>query len=97
VGTVAFSATSSAVTATLTGSTLALADHVASVLLIDPTTGNPITLSYGIATTRTATSGGMLATVSVPLTGLSLPSQMQIRTYLMVDTYPAARGTVTLP
>jgi outer membrane protein assembly factor BamB len=95
VGSVVFSATASAITATLTGSTLALADHVASVLLVDPTTGNPITLSYGIVTTRTATSGGMLATVSVPTTGLTLPSQVQ--TYLMVDTYPAAVGSVTPP
>ncbi len=94
VGTVTFSATASAVTATLTGATLLVTDHVAALLLIDATTGNPITLSYGPATTRTPASGP-LQTVSVPITGLTLPSPL--RAYLMIDTYPAAKGMVTLP
>ena len=94
LGAVAFSATADAVTATLTGSSLAVSDHVASVLLIDAATGDPVTLSYGLATTRTPASGP-LATVSVPITGLGLPKLL--RAYLMIDTYPAARGMVTLP
>ena len=95
VGTVAFSATASAVTATLTGSSLMLADHVAAVLLIDAATGDPVTLSYGPATTRTATPDGAIATVSVPINGQTVPKQLRV--YLMIDTYPAARGDVTLP
>jgi outer membrane protein assembly factor BamB len=95
LGAVAFSATASSVTATLTGSSLKLADHVASVLLIDAATGDPVNLSYGPVTQRTATPGGALATVSVPLGTASVPKQL--RTYLLIDTYPAARGSVTLP
>jgi len=94
VGTVTFSATASAVTATLAGATLPVTDHVASLLLIDATTGDPVTLSYGITTTRTPTSGP-LASVSVPITGMTVPSQLRV--YLMIDTYPAARGNVTVP
>jgi hypothetical protein len=94
VGTVTFSATGAAVTATLAGSTISAADHVVSVLLVDAATGNPITLSYGLMTTRTPASGP-LATVSVPISGMSLPKQL--RAYLMIDAYPAARGMVVLP
>ncbi len=94
VGTVAFAATASAVTATITGSTLLVTDHVASLLLIDPTTGDPVTLSYGIITTRTPASGP-LATVSVPIAGATLPSSLRV--YLMIDTYPAAVATLAVP
>jgi len=95
VGTVTFSATAAAVTATLTGSSLVLADHVAAVLLIDATTGAPVTLSYGPDTTRTATPSGAIATVSVPIMGQSVPAQLRV--YLMIDTYPAAVGSVMVP
>jgi outer membrane protein assembly factor BamB len=94
VGTVAFSADANNVTATLTGATMNVQDHVASVFLIDPTTGDPITLSYGPETTRTPASGP-LQTVSVPIAGLTLPSMLRV--YLMIDTYPAAVGMVTVP
>ncbi len=93
VGTVAFSATATAVTATITGSSLLVTDHVASLLLIDATTGDPVSLSYGISTTRTPASGP-LATVSIPIP-TTVPSQLRV--YLMIDTYPAARGAVTVP
>jgi outer membrane protein assembly factor BamB len=95
VGTVAFAATAAAVTATLTGSTLVAADHVASVLLIDAVTSSPVSLSYGPITRTTSDASGNLATVTVPLPTTGLPSQ--VRAYLMVDTYPAAMGTLTLP
>ena len=94
VGTVTFSADTNNVTATLTGATINVQDHVAAVFLVDPSTGDPITLSYGPNTTRTPASGP-LQTVSVPITGLTLPSPL--RAYLMIDTYPAAKGMVTLP
>jgi outer membrane protein assembly factor BamB len=94
IGTVTFTATSSAVTATLTGSTVSSTEHVASVLLIDPTTGSPVPLSYGPVTTHTPASGPFAA-VTVPIAGLTLPSQL--RAYLMIDTYPAAVGMVTIP
>jgi len=95
VGTVAFSATASAVTATLTGSTLAAADHVSSVLLVDAASGTPVSLSYGPITRTTADGSGNLSTVTVPLPPTGLPAQ--VRAYLMVDTYPAAVATLSLP
>ncbi len=52
VGTVALTAASDGVTATLTGSSLALSQHLASVLLVDPTTGAPVTW-YALDTVRT--------------------------------------------
>jgi hypothetical protein len=93
VGSVAFSATANAVTATITGATISASDHVFSVLLVDATTGDPVTLSYGLATTH-APASGPIAMVSVPIQGM-IPKTLRV--YLMVDTYPAARGMVTLP
>jgi outer membrane protein assembly factor BamB len=98
LGKVAFSITASAVTATLTGSTIPVAQHVSSVLLLDATSGAPVSLSYGVITKTTADASGNLATVTVPLPSNPtppLPTQLQV--YLMVDTYPAAVGTLTLP
>jgi len=98
LGTVAFGITTSAVTATLTGSTLVQADHVASVLLLDATSGAPVGLSYGPITKTTADSSGHLATVTVPLPASpSPPLPSSLRAYLMIDTYPAAKGSLTLP
>lgn len=94
VGTVTFAATTDAVTATLAGSTLLVSEHVASVLLVDATSGNPVALSYG-PTTQHTPSSGPFATVTVPITGITVPPQ--VRAYLMIDTYPAAMDTLTIP
>ncbi len=95
VGTVSFGATASAVSATVTGSSVVLADHVAAVLLVDTQSGAPVSLDYGLVTTRTAAPDGTLSSVSVDCTGKTLPAQ--VRAYLMIDTYPAAVTTLTLP
>ncbi len=95
VGAVTFTATADAVTATLAGSQLALADHAVSVLLVDAATGSPVTLDYGLATQRTADASGRLATVSIPITGKPVPPSARV--YLMVDTTPAASSTIALP
>jgi hypothetical protein len=60
------------------------------LLVVDAGTGLPVTLSYGLGTTRTAAADGTLATVSVPTKGVTLPAQMRV--YLMVDTTTAAKG-----
>ena len=95
LGTVSFAATATDVTATLDGATMKLADHVASVLLVDAATGDPVTLSYGIITKRTAGATGQLTSVSVPLGDATVPKDL--RAYLMIDTYPAAMANVTIP
>ncbi len=48
---------------------------------------------YGLDTTRTENADHTAVTVSVPVDGVSLPAA--VRTYLMVDTYPAAREVLT--
>ena len=65
------------------------------VLLVDAQTGLPVSLDYGLVTTRTAGSSGTLAGVSVDLTGKTLPAM--VRAYLMIDTYPAAVTTLAPP
>jgi hypothetical protein len=95
VGTVTFAATADAVTATLTGSSLQAADHVASILLVDAVSGKPVTLGYGLETTHTASASGALTSVTVPTKGHTLPKSA--RAYLMIDTGAAAHGTLAFP
>jgi hypothetical protein len=98
LGTVAFSITATAVTATLTGGTLPVSEHVASILLLDATTGAPVSLSYGPITKTTMDASGNLATVTVPLASNPMPPlPSQVTAFLMVDTYPAANGMLTSP
>jgi len=95
VGAVTFAATSDAVTATLDGSTLQLSEHAAAVLLIDASSGQPVTLDYGLTSQRSADGSGHLSTVSIPITGKSVPPA--VRAYLMIDTTPAAMAALTIP
>jgi hypothetical protein len=94
VGTVTFTATADAVTATLTGTTLKATEHLVGVLLIDATTGVPVSLDYGLTTVRKTAADGTLQSVSVPITGKSVPSSL--RAYLMVDATAGAMQAVTL-
>jgi outer membrane protein assembly factor BamB len=94
VGAAAFSVDAGAVHATLTGSTLKTTEHKLGLLLVDDATGKPLALDYGLGTTYTLAADGTAKTVDVALKGK--PSGT-FRAYLMVDTYPAARGAVTIP
>ena len=91
-GTSTFASSASGITATLTGSSLVLAQHLVSVLALDAATGQPVTLPYGTGTARTANTDGTLASVTVPTTGAALPASMDL--YLMVDTTAVAHGTL---
>jgi outer membrane protein assembly factor BamB len=96
LGTVSFASTASAVTVTLMGSQLLKSDHVAAILLIDPTTGVPVSLNYGIATRRTTDSAGHLATVILPLpAGMTFPPSVQA--YFIIDLTPVANTTLAIP
>jgi hypothetical protein len=95
VGQVAFASSGGALVATVTGSSLKLADHLAAILAVDSATGRPVSLGYSLDTTRSADANGMLAKVSLPTAGHTLPPKARV--YLMIDTYPAARGELTLP
>jgi hypothetical protein len=65
------------------------------LLLVDTASGEAVALDYGFTTERTTNGDGTLATVRVPFGTGTVPSQM--RAYLMVDTYPAARDELTVP
>jgi outer membrane protein assembly factor BamB len=95
VGAVAFSATADTVTATLSGSSLKLADHVAALLLVDPVSGQPVSLDYGLDSERTADGNGNLATVAMPISGKTLPAL--VRVHLMIDVSTVADGEVAIP
>jgi hypothetical protein len=92
IGTATYAATASAITATLAGSTVKLAEHVVSLLAIDAATGAPVPLDYAFSTTATANADGTLATVSVATKGATLPTSMRV--HLMVDTFSADQGTI---
>jgi outer membrane protein assembly factor BamB len=89
-GTVAFASTADAITATVTGSPVLTSQHLAAILVLDASSGQPVTLEYGTGTTRTSNADGTLATVTVPTKGVTLPAQMQVA--LMVDTTPVAQA-----
>jgi hypothetical protein len=92
-GTVMFTNDATGVTATLSGSSLAATDHLASLLLVDATTGSPVGLNYGLDTKTTKDASGNLATVSIPFGKTTVPASM--RAYLMIDASPAATATIT--
>ncbi len=95
MGTVDITGDSTAVTATLTGTTLRADEHAVSLLLLDAATGKPVAVDYGFVTTRQTDTGGLIQSVSVPLAGVTVPAS--VRAYLMVDTYPAFRATLAIP
>jgi hypothetical protein len=63
--------------------------------VIDASTGSPVTLGYGLETTRTTTSSGTLASVSVPTKGHTLPAMMRV--HLVIDATSVAHATVASP
>jgi outer membrane protein assembly factor BamB len=95
VGGVSFSASHDAVRATLDGSSLALSDHLVSILLVDAGSGLPVSLDYGFVTQRSADASGALQSIEVPFGEHPVPAS--VRAWLMVDDAPAAVATVQIP
>jgi hypothetical protein len=95
VGTVAFTISANSVMATLTGTMLKAAEHVASILLVDAVAGTAVSLDYGPTTVTTADAQGLLSTVTVPFDCETVPSL--VRAYLMIDTTPVASTALTVP
>jgi outer membrane protein assembly factor BamB len=95
VGTVAFAADATGVTATLAGTQLRADEHSVSLLLVDEDTGRALPVDYGFATARTVAGDGTVASVRVPFGSAQPPST--VRAHLMVDAYPAARAVVPVP
>lgn len=92
VGDVTFERAGDEIVASVTGSSVKLEDHSVGLLVIDAATGKPLSLDYGLKTSRTAASDGTLAKVVLSVAGVDLPGQSRV--YLMVDTSPGAVGIV---
>lgn len=87
--------TSGKVVATISGSSINPSEHSVAILLVDSSTGRPISLKYGLQTTRSVNSDGGTASVTLSLkSSRALPRR--VRAYLMVDTYPAAKAEFDL-
>jgi outer membrane protein assembly factor BamB len=91
VGTASFARAGDAVEVTLSGSSLRASEHVLGLLLVDATTGTPVTLDYGLSTTHVDNADGTLLSVRVPFGATAVPAN--IRAYLMIDTSVGASGT----
>ena len=90
---VTFAARDGALVATIAGDSVPVAEHAVGLLALDAATGQPLPLDYGYTMERVADANGLLREVRIPLGSLTLPPS--VRTYLMIDTYPAARGTIS--
>lgn len=93
-GTVSFRVDGNAVVADIAGGSLKKDEHVYSLMLVDEATGNPLALYYTKHTTVEAGENGLVRRV-----GVSFPKgavKGALRVYLMVDTYPAAKGSVKI-
>jgi hypothetical protein len=85
-----------AITATLgDGANIAAKDHLSSILVVDDTTGVPLSLDYGLGTKRDVAPDGTLRAVSVPFGAVKPPTKM--RAYLMIDATPAAKASLAAP
>jgi outer membrane protein assembly factor BamB len=89
-GAVTFDVADGKVSATLTGGPLPAAEHSVAVLLVDSATGRPVSLDYGLVTTREVAADGSIARVTLTYAANEVPAL--VRAYLMVDTYPAGRA-----
>jgi len=95
IGTVSVASAGGTITASFGSSTIIAADHVLGILLVDATTSMPVNLDYVRGTTSTTNADGTLATISVAL-GTTPPSGA-MRAHVMIDAYPIAHASVTLP
>lgn len=90
-----FARTPSAVSATFPAGTVALAEHLTSILLVSSADGRPLALDYGGGTTRETAADGTITKVTVPLGAAVHPEPL--RAYLMIDAAPVAKATLAAP
>jgi len=93
-GSVTFTAGETSASAAIAGGSLRKGDHVYSLLLVDDATGKPLPLYYTKRTAVEAGGDGAVTRVSVAYERGEVRGK--VRAYYMVDTYPAARGTVNV-
>ncbi|TFH38209.1 MAG: hypothetical protein E4G96_10835 [Chrysiogenales bacterium] len=94
VGRITFSADTTRAVAEITGGTLTKGRHVYSLVLVNRETGKALPLYYTKRTAVLSSPYGRVTPVSVAYERGEVTGT--VKAYLMVDTYPAARGTVTV-
>ena len=93
-GTVTFSVENDLVQAKISGTSLKKSDHVHSILLVSEETGRPVPAKYIDITKVQADNDGFVQTVRISLEDVDFKGKARV--YYLVDTYPAAKGTVTI-
>ena len=83
------------VTATFRAPSLAAEGHVLGLLLVDDTTGAPLSLDYVGARVVTEDGAGKVATITQG--GLPSPTPARLRAHVMVDAHRVATATLTAP
>jgi outer membrane protein assembly factor BamB len=92
VGSVRFSRDANSATATIVGGALGVADHVYSLLLVDPVSGRPLPLDYAKRTKVEADAKGVVTAVHVGFEPGEVPRAL--RAWYLVDTAAAAKGAL---
>jgi hypothetical protein len=95
LGTVVVAGGATEVSATFQNSQLKPGEHSFGLLLVDADLGTPVSLDYGLDTKVETDSTGHIGKLSVPFKTKVIPKN--VRVYVMVDLYPSAMQTVTLP
>jgi outer membrane protein assembly factor BamB len=93
-GTMSFGAADRSVFVEISGNTLKKSDHVHSLLLVSEETGRPVPAKYIDNTRVRADENGRVTGVTLSLPNGGFTGKADI--YYMVDTYPAAKGKVTI-
>jgi outer membrane protein assembly factor BamB len=94
LGNVTLTAGNNLVRAVFSGSSLKASEHSFGILMIDPATNRPVVLDYGLNNRKISSAGGQIEIVELAYESDDVPTQARV--YLMVDTYPAAKTSLTL-
>jgi hypothetical protein len=94
VGEPSFASGAGSVSVRLRGGSLKKGEHVYGLLLVNEATGVPLPLYYTKMTEVLAGPDGTVTGVTVRFESGQFAGR--VRAYYMVDTYPAARGLITL-
>ena len=95
VGQVAFEVGEREASVRVTGGSVAADAHAVGLLLVDATSGAPVPLSYGFATTVESDARGLVTRVRLRYEPGTI--QGPVRAYYMIDTQPAAVAVVPAP
>ena len=88
-GDASFEVADNTVTARLAGTPLRADEHSVAILLVDNATARPVSLDYGLVTSREVAADGTITAVALKYSPDEVPAE--VRAYLMVDTYPAVQ------